>query len=58
MPLGELALAIKDRSLKGEIVLVVDRAAPFRADEETLDAALDAALRDMSVKGSGRSGGA
>jgi len=50
MPLGELALAIKDRSLKGEIVLVVDRAAPFRADEETLDAALDAALRDMSVK--------
>lgn len=50
MPLGDMTLSIQDRTLKGEIVLVVDRAPPRVADAGTLDAALDAALRDMSVK--------
>ncbi|WP_296644439.1 16S rRNA (cytidine(1402)-2'-O)-methyltransferase [Roseinatronobacter sp.] len=50
MPLGEMTLSIQDRTLKGEIVLVVDRAPPRVADAATLDAALDTALREMSVK--------
>ncbi|MCL1628349.1 16S rRNA (cytidine(1402)-2'-O)-methyltransferase [Roseibaca sp. V10] len=50
MPLGEMTLSIQDRTLKGEIVLVVDRAPPRVADAATLDAALDTALRKMSVK--------
>lgn len=50
MTLADMTLAIADRTLKGEIVLVVDRAPARVADADTLDAALDAALRDMSVK--------
>ncbi|MCC1481731.1 16S rRNA (cytidine(1402)-2'-O)-methyltransferase [Roseibaca sp. Y0-43] len=50
MSLGELTLAIADRSLKGEIVLVIDRAPDRPADASALDAALDRALQDMSVK--------
>ncbi|MBN2760629.1 MAG: 16S rRNA (cytidine(1402)-2'-O)-methyltransferase [Rhodobacteraceae bacterium] len=50
MSLGEMTLAIKDRSLKGEIVLVIDRAPDRPTDAVALDAALDVALREMSVK--------
>lgn len=50
MTIGEMTLAIDDRSLKGEIVLVVDRAAASIADATTLDAALAQALTEMSVK--------
>jgi len=50
MSLGEMTLAIKDRSLKGEIVLVIDRAPDRPTDAATLDAALGVALREMSVK--------
>ncbi|NBB97166.1 MAG: 16S rRNA (cytidine(1402)-2'-O)-methyltransferase [Alphaproteobacteria bacterium] len=50
MRLGDMTLELAERNLKGEIVLVVDRAPVRVADAATLDAALDAALRDMSVK--------
>ncbi len=50
MPLGELAAAIKDRSLRGEIVLVVGRGEKPPADAETLDQALTIALREMRLK--------
>jgi 16S rRNA (cytidine1402-2'-O)-methyltransferase len=50
MSLGEMTLAIEDRSLKGEIVLVIDRAPDRPTDAAALDAALDVALREMSVK--------
>ncbi len=48
--LGELADAFADRDVKGEIVVLVDRAGEAAADAETVEAALDRALRDMSVK--------
>ncbi len=38
------------RDLKGEIVLVLDRMAEVAADEETVGAALDRAMAEMSVK--------
>jgi 16S rRNA (cytidine1402-2'-O)-methyltransferase len=50
MTLKDMTLALADRSLKGEIVLVVDRAALVPPDAATLDAALDRALGDLSVK--------
>jgi len=50
MSLGEMTLAIADRNLKGEIVLVVDRAPVRTADAASLDAALDAALGKLSVR--------
>ncbi|TVS05422.1 MAG: 16S rRNA (cytidine(1402)-2'-O)-methyltransferase [Rhodobacteraceae bacterium] len=50
MPLGELAATIKDRSLRGEIVLVVGRGEKPLADAETLDQALTIALREMRLK--------
>ncbi len=50
MPMGELAAAIKDRSLRGEIVLVVGRGEKPPADAETLDQALTIALREMRLK--------
>lgn len=50
MTLGEMKLAIAERNLKGEIVLLVDRASPRKVDDASLDAALDAALGSMSVK--------
>jgi 16S rRNA (cytidine1402-2'-O)-methyltransferase len=39
-----------DRALRGEIVLVVDRAAPAVASEDALDSALDKALGEMRLK--------
>lgn len=49
-PLGELAAALADQEVKGEIVLVVDRAAPAQAGAEDVDSALENALKSMSVK--------
>jgi len=49
-PLGALQNAVADRRLKGEIVLVVDRAAPQAPGADALDAALADALRSMSRK--------
>ena len=48
--LAELAAEFAERDVKGEIVIVVDRAAEVAADAETLDAALDRALATMTVK--------
>ena len=48
--LGDLVAAFADRDVKGEIVLVIDRAVPVQAEQETVDAALDKALETMSVK--------
>jgi 16S rRNA (cytidine1402-2'-O)-methyltransferase len=48
--LGELVDAFAGRDVKGEIVVVVDRPADRAADAETVEAALDRALSEMSVK--------
>lgn len=48
--LGELAADVEGREIKGEIVVLVDRAPPAAATEETIGTALDAALQTMSVK--------
>lgn len=48
--LGDLAGDVAHREIKGEIVVLVDRAPPVEATEETIGAALDAALQTMSVK--------
>lgn len=49
-PLAELQAAFAERTVKGEIVVVVDRPSAVRADAADLDAALAAALETMSVK--------
>lgn len=48
--LEHLLAAYDGRDVKGEIVVVVDRAAPIAADAQTLQAALDQALAQMSLK--------
>ena len=48
--LADLVAQFADRDVKGEIVLVVDRAPDAVADAETVEAALDRALQTMSVK--------
>jgi 16S rRNA (cytidine1402-2'-O)-methyltransferase len=48
--LGELAAGFADRSVKGEIVVVIDRAPAAEADPATVEAALRAALRGVGVK--------
>jgi 16S rRNA (cytidine1402-2'-O)-methyltransferase len=48
--LETLAAAFATREVKGEIVVLVDRAAPEAATEASIEAALDAALASMSVK--------
>lgn len=50
MPLGELSVALAERTLKGEIVLVVDRAAPVVTSDDTLQVALIAALETRTLK--------
>ena len=50
MPLAELAQSLKERTLKGEIVLVVGRGEKPMADAEMLDQALTAALAEMRLK--------
>jgi len=46
----EVRSAIADRSLKGEIVLVIGKGAPVQASAETLEDALRKALQTMTVK--------
>ena len=48
--LDELCTEIAAREIKGEIVVLVDRAAPAEASEDSIGAALDQALKTMSVK--------
>lgn len=50
MPLGALSCAVQDRSLKGEIVVLVARGDAVVADAVTLDQALSDALQDMRLK--------
>jgi len=47
---GQLASDFADRDVKGEIVVLVDRAPPPEASAESIEAALGAALTTMSVK--------
>jgi 16S rRNA (cytidine1402-2'-O)-methyltransferase len=48
--LEHLATEVAGREIKGEVVVLVDRAAPADASEEDIGAALDEALKSMSVK--------
>jgi 16S rRNA (cytidine1402-2'-O)-methyltransferase len=48
--LAELVAAFAEREVKGEIVVVIDRAGEIAADAETVEKALDRALQEMSVK--------
>lgn len=48
--LGTLTTRFGDADVKGEIVLVIDRAGEARAEAETVEAALDRAMETMSVK--------
>nr|WP_238382562.1 16S rRNA (cytidine(1402)-2'-O)-methyltransferase [Tabrizicola thermarum] len=48
--LTDLAAQIERREIKGEVVVLVDRAARTEATEESIAAALDTALQSMSVK--------
>jgi 16S rRNA (cytidine1402-2'-O)-methyltransferase len=48
--LSDLAQEFGTREIKGEVVVLVDRAAPAEATEDTIAAALDDALQSMSVK--------
>ena len=49
-PLGTLAADFAQREVKGEIVVLVDRAADVEASAASVEVALDAALATMSVK--------
>ena len=48
--LAELTHQFDGRDVKGEVVVLVDRAAPQVTDAQTLEAALDLALAQMSMK--------
>jgi 16S rRNA (cytidine1402-2'-O)-methyltransferase len=48
--LGELKTLFETREVKGEIVVLVDRATEQAADEQTIVAALDRALQTMRIK--------
>lgn len=48
--LEDLMTRVEAREIKGEIVVLVDRAAPVEVTEESIETALDAALKSMSVK--------
>ncbi len=48
--LASLAEAFETREVKGEVVVLVDRAPPQTASEADIESALDAALKTMSVK--------
>jgi 16S rRNA (cytidine1402-2'-O)-methyltransferase len=49
-PLGALAEAFAGTEVKGEVVVLIDRAAPNRTDSTTWTEALDRALLSLSVK--------
>lgn len=48
--LSELVEAFDGRDVKGEIVLVIDRPSAVKADQNSVDFALDRAMETMSVK--------
>jgi 16S rRNA (cytidine1402-2'-O)-methyltransferase len=48
--LSDLAADVAAREIKGEVVILVDRAEPQKATQDSIAAALDAALQTMSVK--------
>ncbi len=48
--LGELAAAFDGRAVKGEVVVLVDRAPEQKADAATVEQALDQALTHMTMK--------
>ncbi len=48
--LGELATSLAEHPVKGEIVVLIDRAAPKQASEQDVEAALTEALTRLSVK--------
>ncbi len=48
--LGELARDFAEREVKGEIVVLVDRAGKIEADEATVEEAMRRALKTMTVK--------
>lgn len=48
--LGDLAAAFAAREVKGEVVVLADRAAPAAATAESIEDALEGALERMSVK--------
>ena len=48
--LGELRNSFAGRTVKGEVVLVIDRQAEVRASPETVEQALDQAMAHMTVK--------
>jgi len=48
--LATLTEAFSTRDVKGEVVVLVDRAPPQTASEADIETALDAALEKMSVK--------
>jgi 16S rRNA (cytidine1402-2'-O)-methyltransferase len=48
--LDKLATEVDARDIKGEVVVLVDRALPAEATEDSIAAALEAALQTMSVK--------
>lgn len=48
--LAQLACDLADEEVKGEVVVLVDRAAPDAAEAATWEAALDEAMAKMSVK--------
>ncbi len=49
-PLSDLSARYAERDVKGEIVVLVDRAAPVVAGADTVETALETALQTMSVK--------
>jgi 16S rRNA (cytidine1402-2'-O)-methyltransferase len=49
-PVGELALAFREREVKGEIVVLVDRGIVAKADGATIEAALEQAMGRMTMK--------
>ena len=48
--LGELAASLAEHPVKGEIVVLIDRAEPKQASEQDVEAALTEALTRLSVK--------
>ncbi|MEZ5913288.1 MAG: 16S rRNA (cytidine(1402)-2'-O)-methyltransferase [Paracoccaceae bacterium] len=50
MPLADLAAAVEGRTLKGEVVLLVDRDRDTRASAETMEDALTEAMTRLSLK--------
>ncbi len=47
---AELAVQYSDRQVKGEVVVLIDRAPPVEASAQNIETALETALRTMSVK--------